>query len=589
MTIFDKLKLYVQVGLSAIKEGISKSPAGRATDKIKDGAEPLKAFMESIVDGWDLASDLLSSFLDEMSLEYIYLMFDNLPENALGLTDSLKSGLDEYRTNKVNRTDILNKDLKNAGYGNIADLLRISADIPFETVTDTEVIVTKPTKPAPGEPILEADPLTLTQPTSEPEIAESDLFITSTEPIKTGEIEPSIDDTMSEGNMLFKSPPIINKDVLVKKNIVYNTVHIALSTTISIVQIVTEIYTIGQVDKVLECLLVLYNMSPFPRIYDRTMDARLEASFIRPYRYMIEAEHKSVIPNPADLIRFLTREQFSQNPVEGLTLFKRFMSYQGFHEYWSEAYWGAHWELPNTSELFEMYGRGIINLEQLKAQVIINDIHPDWIDNIVALAEKIPSRTEARLMGRGRKLTDKQMDIILDAERIRDDFKDDYKFFLQNQEIDNIRIQLAREYLEQMEKGYITEQEYTFKLQNLPFEKEEISDNQINIIKSNITDSLYSPLEILANTKLANEKINTRIKDLDIGSIKNRAKRDFKEGRLTDEEIRTQIATVIKHEGLADAIGDNLLSQLGADFSIDLIELLFVSEEKPEEPEEKPE
>lgn len=400
-------------------------------------------------------------------------------------------------------------------------------------------------------------------------------------PIADIPIEPSLQDInipesidLTGKNFTFNSPPNIDINKLNEQIIIHNLIHIGVSLAITTIQVIAEVSTAGFVDQIIPALSVVYNLLPSSNVYNQVMAIETETSLMRPFRYAKEAEHMSQIPPWSDIIRMVAKEQFGDTPNENKDTLIKLGKYYGFNPFFTEAYWGSHWDLPNTSELFAMFGRGIINEEELRTQLTINDIHPKWIDRIKELSVRFPSRTEARLINRVRKLSKEQITKILDNERIHEDYKEDYAFFLNNQELDTIRLQMAREYNKQQSKGYISSETLTTKLSRIPFSSEELGDLQSELNDFVIEDSPYSALEILATRKLNDLKMWTEIKDTDLHSIKNRFLWEFKQDLMTKEEFRIEVSKIIVNVELADSIADNIMARAKTDFGLNLLEAL---------------
>jgi hypothetical protein len=97
----------------------------------------------------------------------------------------------------------------------------------------------------------------------------------------------------------------------------------------------------------------------------------LEAGVYRPLRYHYNAMNPNVVPGSGDLIRFVVRE------VIDLKVFYLNMLYQGYDQFWGEAFWEAHFELPGLGVLIDAYHRGTINEEEINKYVFWHDYKPD--------------------------------------------------------------------------------------------------------------------------------------------------------------------------------------------------------------------
>ena len=126
----------------------------------------------------------------------------------------------------------------------------------------------------------------------------------------------------------------------------------------------------------------------------------LEAGVYRPLRYYYNKMNPYAIPGAGDMINMVVREAI---PVD---VFKLNMLYQGFDEYWTTAYWEAHWVLPGFGDLRAAWWRGVIGDDQFNAYIVLHDYKPEprkegWVsdqDMIAALSYELPGRIDARWM-----------------------------------------------------------------------------------------------------------------------------------------------------------------------------------------------
>lgn len=107
-------------------------------------------------------------------------------------------------------------------------------------------------------------------------------------------------------------------------------------------------------------------------------------------------------PPIADLIRMMVRDTFSDIAKE-FGQFDEFpdtlMDYwaaQPIGDIWAKHYWAAHWNLPSTQQGFEMFHRGVINIDTLKLLMRANDIMPFWRDKLIDIAYNPVTRVDIR-------------------------------------------------------------------------------------------------------------------------------------------------------------------------------------------------
>ena len=111
------------------------------------------------------------------------------------------------------------------------------------------------------------------------------------------------------------------------------------------------------------------------------------------------------IPSPTDLVRMGVREVFTPAIAERFGQFQDFppafgdwMAKQGFGEFWSKAYWGAHWDLPSTMQGFEMLHRGVIEMPDLQLLLRALDVMPYWRDKLIQISYNPFTRVDVRRM-----------------------------------------------------------------------------------------------------------------------------------------------------------------------------------------------
>jgi len=112
-----------------------------------------------------------------------------------------------------------------------------------------------------------------------------------------------------------------------------------------------------------------------------------------------------VIPPINDLVRMAVREAFTPEIVSQYQLhsdlpqeFIQWGKTKGLDEYWTKAYWAAHWELPSLTMAFEMYHRGVITYDEIMLLMRTQDIMPFWRDKILKISHNPYTRVDVRRM-----------------------------------------------------------------------------------------------------------------------------------------------------------------------------------------------
>lgn len=119
----------------------------------------------------------------------------------------------------------------------------------------------------------------------------------------------------------------------------------------------------------------------------------VHADFLDGYQELVPS-----IPAVSDLIRYAVREAYPDAVTfeEHYAVMSGWMAKTGYSQYFADAAWTAHWEIPSIGQADEMLHRGMITEEEHRALYILNDIRPQDIDSLRALTWKLPGRIESR-------------------------------------------------------------------------------------------------------------------------------------------------------------------------------------------------
>ncbi len=248
------------------------------------------------------------------------------------------------------------------------------------------------------------------------------------------------------------SLPTINEDMLLGALIPHLRDHRLVVGVVGAISIIAEVLSVGQIDWLLNQLHSIYGLLDTPVIYSQIRDERISVEWRRPYRYYVESRLQNNLPPTPDLITFLVRE------VITLEDFKRALSYQGFSESVAQMYWDSHFIMPSTQEVYDMEALGMINEVQGKAQLVINDISPLWVDKIWDLRKRLPSRTETRMMLRRKKMPDELLERIFRFERLHPDYIEHFKYMLINWDIDSLYGRIINEAIGHYQDGLMNEE-----------------------------------------------------------------------------------------------------------------------------------
>jgi len=112
-------------------------------------------------------------------------------------------------------------------------------------------------------------------------------------------------------------------------------------------------------------------------------------------------------PGPSDLVRFAIREAYNAEVVQRWAYdedmpieFLEDMKALGYSEEDAKKYWFAHWELPSTTQGFEMLQRGLISEEELDTLLKLQDYPRFWRERLKEIRYHVPTRVDIRRMYR---------------------------------------------------------------------------------------------------------------------------------------------------------------------------------------------
>ena len=109
------------------------------------------------------------------------------------------------------------------------------------------------------------------------------------------------------------------------------------------------------------------------------------------------------IPSVSDMVRFALRDVYNLGIAQKYGLnedypikFTQEAKKLGLSEEYAKQYWAAHWDLPSPNMGYEMYQRGIIDLDTLRELLKSLDIMPYWRDKLIQLAYNPVTRVDIR-------------------------------------------------------------------------------------------------------------------------------------------------------------------------------------------------
>jgi len=111
------------------------------------------------------------------------------------------------------------------------------------------------------------------------------------------------------------------------------------------------------------------------------------------------------LPGVQDVIRMAVKEAFTPEIAEKFgqyadlpPKFVELAAKQGLSAEVAGWYWAAHWDLPSTTQGYEMLHRGVIKEEELDLLLRAQDVMPWWRDKLKAIAFNPLTRVDVRRM-----------------------------------------------------------------------------------------------------------------------------------------------------------------------------------------------
>ena len=137
------------------------------------------------------------------------------------------------------------------------------------------------------------------------------------------------------------------------------------------VGIIAETLSLGQIESVTHAITGVLEATGVKDLAANFISLPFNPGLVRPAEYHWNAVFTPEIPGPGDLITFVVREVI---PPE---VFTPFMANHGFNEFWSQAYWEAHWRLPSRDEIVDAFHRGLLTDEERDVFLVLHDLKPD--------------------------------------------------------------------------------------------------------------------------------------------------------------------------------------------------------------------
>jgi hypothetical protein len=121
-------------------------------------------------------------------------------------------------------------------------------------------------------------------------------------------------------------------------------------------------------------------------------------------------------PTPQDIITMSVRDVFDPQTVQAQGLLQDIppgylpaAAKAGLPEQSALWFWGAHWNLPSPTQVYEMYHRGLITIEQVRDYLRQADYAPAWRDLLAEISHGTLNRVDIRRMHKMGVLSEEQV------------------------------------------------------------------------------------------------------------------------------------------------------------------------------------
>jgi hypothetical protein len=136
-------------------------------------------------------------------------------------------------------------------------------------------------------------------------------------------------------------------------------------------------------------------------------------------------------PSAGDLINWIAKEVFEPDMQATYGLADEFelvdlemFAKAGMTEEQARNFWIAHWNYPSVGQVFDMYHRGELNLDDINSYMRLAEIPPYWREKLATISWDLPNRIELRMMARYG-LVDKSFLLkILEKVGLHEDYRD---------------------------------------------------------------------------------------------------------------------------------------------------------------------
>ncbi len=195
---------------------------------------------------------------------------------------------------------------------------------------------------------------------------------------------------------------------------------------------ILEIISAGQLDQIANGVIATMNQLGFNVISTDYLTAEYTIG-VRPALIReILARYEPMIPSTTDLVTMVVKEAFVPELVTPAPeIFAKFLREQGFTKAWADRFWTAHWRPIDFDRATDMFHRGIIDEADYIKRLIILDFRPTDAELVRKLTFRLPNRIEARVMSRFGLLSDEQINEVIRAEGIREDFVEPLRVMMQ--------------------------------------------------------------------------------------------------------------------------------------------------------------
>ncbi len=243
----------------------------------------------------------------------------------------------------------------------------------------------------------------------------------------------------------------------------------------SILQVVARAFSFTLLDKLVDIASLVAGVFGFERWSGAVLSPAFNQSVAPILNRYFAKKYQTAMPGVSDLVRFVVRDVWNPKIITPAPeRFKEEMKKLGYNEFWSDAYWTAHWIIPSYEQAREMWWRGKISYDEFMDLVHLADYHPGYDRYWRELSQNLPGKIDARWMFEWGQIKREDLKKLLRASGLHEEWLDKVTdAYIKNQlrdELNRVRTRLVSMFV----KGYIDETDLRKRLNELGFNEQTI-------------------------------------------------------------------------------------------------------------------